>query len=79
MRDRLEHYCCLKTISLDNAALLAVGILPEKPDDLIPIWWIDGTPLMTSDSSGWQGDDSDAIFQWVCLHNALPNNNYEQR
>ena len=63
--DRLEHFCRLQVISLDKAALIAVGILPEKVYVDAPVWWIDGGQLMGHDSKGWTGDDVDGIFQWV--------------
>ena len=63
--DRLEHYCRLKLISLDRAALIAVGILPEKRYVDTPVHWIDGGQVRGDDVKGWTGDDVDEIFQWV--------------
>jgi len=65
MLDRLEHYCRLKSISLDRAALIAVGILPETWEGAFVVFWIDGDPFLSSTNDGREGDDADAIWGWV--------------
>lgn len=61
--DRVEHYFRLKSISLDRAAFLAVGLIPEVYEGFgVP--WFD--VLFISNANGYsRGDDADEVWQWM--------------
>jgi hypothetical protein len=59
--DRVEHYLKLRTVDLDQAAFLTIGMLPEVWNLPFTVMWFDG-PFLSSDKEGWKGDDSDT--QW---------------
>ncbi len=61
--DRVEHYFRLKSIPLDKAVFLAVGLIPEKYEGWgVP--WFD--TIFISNARGYEpGDDADAVWQWM--------------
>lgn len=65
MSDRVEHYFKLKTISLDRAVFIAIGMLPERYEPPFPVFFLDGIPFLQSDSHGWEGDDPDVFWSWM--------------
>lgn len=61
--DRVEHYFRLKTVSLDDAAMLVAGIIPEHYTGFGFPWF--DTIFISNTGDYDRGDDREALLQWL--------------